>query len=299
MKDKLPEPILNIYRDLRDRRLLPIVIALLVAIIAVPFLLGGDDAATPVSSAALEGSTPPVEGADQIDPVVLADVPGLRNFHERLDRYKSRNPFKQQLTPKTAQGGGPSGSNQNGGLPTQSSSSSSSTTSGTTAATDQPTTAPTATDPSTTPATKPGDSNGNGNEAGSGTELITYRIDVRIGRVGNTKVERDVKPLSLLPDKKHAVVQYVDSNTHGTAAGFVVNPEATAVKGDGHCSKSRSRCHFLLLKPGEEMYFLLGDGHTYRLELKKIDEHREPYDPKADASKGSGRATFSSSVGAR
>ena len=41
----------DLYRDLRDRRLLPVVIALAVAIVAVPFLLGGGGS-DPVSPSA-------------------------------------------------------------------------------------------------------------------------------------------------------------------------------------------------------------------------------------------------------
>ncbi len=42
----------DLYRDLRDRRLLPVVIALAVAIVAVPFLLGGGSEPVPPTAPA-------------------------------------------------------------------------------------------------------------------------------------------------------------------------------------------------------------------------------------------------------
>ena len=70
----------DLYRDLRDRRLLPVVIALAVAIVAVPFLLGGggsDPVPPPVPAATSQAGA---GGADPLSPVVLADVPGLRDY---------------------------------------------------------------------------------------------------------------------------------------------------------------------------------------------------------------------------
>ena len=40
---KMPQFLVDLYWDLRDRRLLPLVGLVLVAIVAVPFLLGGSN----------------------------------------------------------------------------------------------------------------------------------------------------------------------------------------------------------------------------------------------------------------
>ena len=95
----------NVYRDLRDRRLLPVVALLLVAIIAAPLLIKGGDSAPPPSSAPVAEAAP-FDGAAELRPVVVGDDPGLRNYHVRLDGSPSRNPFKQQFVPKQNAGGG-------------------------------------------------------------------------------------------------------------------------------------------------------------------------------------------------
>ena len=88
----------NVYRDLRDRRLLSIAIVLVVAIVAVPFLIKGEG--DPRSRRQLAGdAAASVAGrARSSTPVVLTEQPVLRDFRERLDRYRTQNPFKQQLT---------------------------------------------------------------------------------------------------------------------------------------------------------------------------------------------------------
>jgi len=67
----------DLYRDLRDRRLLPVVIALAVAIVAVPFLLGGGGSDPVSPSAPAVTSEAGAGGADPLSPVVLADVPAF------------------------------------------------------------------------------------------------------------------------------------------------------------------------------------------------------------------------------
>ena len=96
----------DLVQDLRDRRLLIPAIGLIVAIVAVPLLLGaGGGADEPiVASAPAEQVPPAMKGSEEVEPVVLADVPGLRDYRKRLEGSKGRNPFVQQTI------GGSSGS---------------------------------------------------------------------------------------------------------------------------------------------------------------------------------------------
>jgi hypothetical protein len=293
---KVPEPVANVYRDMRDRHLLWVALALVIAIIAVPFLLGGDSSSpVPPSSATVTQ----VSGTEQIDPVVLADVPGLRNFHKRLDRYRSRNPFQQQMTNIPGQTSDTGGTNGGGNLPTASTaptttpSTSTSTSTTDSAPSNLPTGTPSSPD---TPASTPPDSGGG--SGGTHASLITYRIDVRVGPVGDTKVLRDVKNLELLPDRHKPIVQYIQSDGEDGRSSFIVSPDATVLKGDGRCSKPRSTCHFLQMKAGDDQYFRYEpDGKTYRLELLAINQHSEPLrgGKGSDQSSKTGRWGFASS----
>lgn len=283
---KVPDLIQNIYRDLRDRRMLSIAIALVVAIIAVPLLMKGSGGDEATSSAVAPPTAAPFDGDEQLDPVVLAEVPGLRDFRERLAGFTSHNPFKVAYEEPKADGGNGNGGSGGGGTGAGAS--------GSGAVPDVPDVP--APDDTDVPATVPsgGGSTGSGTDTGAdggsssgGSELVSYRIDVRVGPVGHTKVLKDVPSLAFLPERKHPLVQYIDADTGGTKVAFIVNPTAAALKGNGKCVRNQKDCQYLVLEPGDERYFLF-DEHQYRIELLGINEHREPYQPKSDSGSDDG-----------
>jgi hypothetical protein len=104
-RPKLPGPelhapkfVTDLYADLRDRRLLPLVALLLVAIVAAPILLSGkgehEEAAalTPARAAGAEAS-------DATFSVVPAE-PGLRDYKKRLGHRTPLNPFRRPAEEK-------------------------------------------------------------------------------------------------------------------------------------------------------------------------------------------------------
>jgi len=85
-----PSRVADLWLDLRDRRLLPVVLLLVAAIVAVPVVLarGGEQAApTPAPSPATQAA----------GPAVVPDERVLRDPEVRLRDAESRNPFSQQL----------------------------------------------------------------------------------------------------------------------------------------------------------------------------------------------------------
>lgn len=260
----------DLYRDLRDRRLLPVVIVLGVAIVAVPFLLGGGSE-TQVATAPVSTADTPAGGAESLSPVVLAEVPGLRDYRQRLSRFNRRDPFKQQMTgTDTAQGG--KGNLEQTGSTTVDTSSSSSTSS--TSGTPTDSTTSTDTGGSSPGGTVPPDGNhGNGSGKPEDRVMVTT-IDVRVGRVGKTKVLKGVESLQFLPGDKRPVVQFVEGDSDGTHAAFVVSAEVTKSEGDGKCDPGRNDCQFLLMEKGDVQTFVYGEAQeTYRLQLLAI--HRD------------------------
>jgi len=263
---KVPTQIQDVYRDLRDRRLLPVVIVLLVAIVAVPVLTGGSE----------PGSEPAVDikaaelGAPETDPVVIADEPGLRDYTERLERLRSKNPFKQQLTQPigggeaSTDGGGSSGSE----IPTQESTfgdtaSTGTTSTGTSVDGGEPVDAGT---PADTPPTKPAD------KPKGEPRVVTFSIDVKVGPIGGAFVRRGVESMTLLPNEGHPVLEYLQGSYDQTDASFAVSRRVSSTEGEGRCSPSRSRCEFLLLEVGEVQTFEYEpDGRTYRIKLLAVN----------------------------
>lgn len=269
--DRIGEWFKQLYRDLDDRHLLLPAIALLVAIVAVPLLLGGGSSDTATTSPSTAADTAPasMSGAEEVDPVVLADVPGLRDYRKRLDQFEASNPFKQQMTGGKSGGGDGNGGGGGGG------GSSESTGSTSTGSTD--------TGSSTTTGTEGGSSTApddGGNSGGGEAKLVYITLDVKVGRPGEAKVLEDVMPLDFLPGKQRPIVQYVQGDLDATKAAFVVSRDVVTSDGDGRCKPGRDDCQFLLMHEGDEQFFEYGDNlKKYKLQI--LDIHRKVVDAKS------------------
>jgi hypothetical protein len=279
---KVPQIVEDLYRDLRDRHLLPVAIALVAAIVAVPFLLGGGgEEELPIgsgSSVANDG----VAEAPEAQPVVLAETPVLRDFEDRLEKFRSRNPFRQQLKkpPKSAVEDLSDSGDAPGG-----------------ARSDDPGPAPvsggggSAGPVSAGPVPSGDGSSGGGGPTGSPgkPELILFevRVNVRVGPAGGTRKINDVAQFDFLPSRERPIVQYVSGSIDRKRAAFIVNSDVSHVEGDGRCAPRPRRCEFLILKVGDEVkldYDL--EGRTYRLRLDKVNVRGKKLDDAVKLERG-------------
>jgi hypothetical protein len=280
MKDKgqVPEPLQSLYRDLRDRRLLPLVLVLVAAIVAIPILLSTDpESSTPtaatLSSADAAGE---IEGAEIADPVVLAEVPGIRNFRERLDSFRRENPFRQQLTglPKSVAEAHDEVDREAReaveGL-TESGTGTGTTDSGTS------TGGETVEPPKTT------------------TKTFGYfwKIDAKVGVVGEAKKKTGVEMLEFLPGRSHPVVQFIQGIGESGAI-FVVSRSVGDTHGDGKCRPRPDNCQFVALEVGQARTFHYEpDGLQYKIKLTGVHLERKEIDPDdVDAFTGDGLDSF-------
>lgn len=269
----------DLYRDLRDRRLLPVVILLLVAIVAVPIALsvssGTPQPADSLATGIVPADTPEAQAA------VLAENPGLRNYKERLDDLKAKNPFHQLF--ESGRLGLPAGvaSSSDGGA--ASSPSPASPTTGAPSSVGAPTTAGAATTaggdtasvPSgTSPATAPsgsGDGVGTGGASGGGAQLFAFRVDLFYGPDGQVKKHNNVKSLDVL----NPVGLFVGVGEDAKRAVFMLSSDVVGVPGEGQCAPSPDRCEFLGLKEGEAVEILYQPAGSpaaavYRLRLEQV-----------------------------
>lgn len=281
---KVPPVLQDLYHDLRERRLLPVVGLILVAIVATPFLLGGGadvEEVAPSPSVPLEASTSAAAGSLT---VVQAD-PGLRDYHKRLRHRKATNPFKPHYT-------GPVLAGTQLNEPPKPSSSSSSTPS---ESSSSPTveTAPSAPSGSTTaPSGGTPGGNGNGNGGGgdttggdttSGGELTFYAfaIDVKITKTKTEpngkkskpeEIEKDrVLPPAALPGEKTQVVTYMGISPKTKNALFLVSEEVESVFGETHCLSGSSRCQLIEVETKMPVTFLFGENKVrYKIVVQKI-----------------------------
>lgn len=257
---RTPQLLTDLYRDLRDRRLLVPALALAAALIAVPMALSSSATPPPTAPAtAPAASRPDTETAAQ--PAVLTRELGVTAYRKRLERFSGKNPFHQQFTlPEVTSKVQQSSLNEPSGVTTSG---------GGTPSTAQPTST-SSTSPGTTPPASP--SSGPSNDAQKPiTEVILRRIDVKVGPQGDLVEKTGVKQLKMLPSSTTPVVIFLGTSESGGRAFFLVSSDVTAVSGDGACLATTPTCQFLTLKAGEAASFdYAPDTLTYKLRLLAI-----------------------------
>lgn len=271
---KVPDFLADLYYDLRDRRLLPLVVLAVVAIAAVPFLLGGEveQPTLPPPGAAALGSSP---GKTSKLTVVEA-TPGLRDYRKRLRGRVATDPFVQQYTQPA---GGSASSSGEGSPSTESSSSEESVT----------------TESTTVEAeTGGGSSNGGGsngsggNPPGSGqtqgVRLFEFVLDVQIShmetaadgdqKMGDPEVRHRVRSLTQLPGKKTPVVTSMGINLHTGKVVWLVSNDVQSLNGEFDCvaRTPSGTCELLEIEPGFPLELVYGpDKVLYRIKVTNID----------------------------
>jgi hypothetical protein len=260
---RTPQLLTNLYRDLRDRRLLVPALALVAALIAVPLALSSSATPSPTAPApAPAASRPDKETA--AEPAVLTRQLGVTDYRRRLERFNGKNPFHQQFTlPEVTSKVQQSSLNEPSGVTTSGGgSTSTSSTTQTTSTSNTPSGTTTPTSPSSEPS---------GGAQKPTTEVILRRIDVKVGPQGDLVKKTGVKQLKMLPSSTTPVVIFLGTSESGGRAFFLVSSDVTAVSGDGACLATTLTCQFLTLKVGETASFdYAPDTLTYKLRLLAI-----------------------------
>lgn len=275
---KVPPFLADVYYDMRDRRLLPVVALVVVAIAAVPFLLGDSEESLPAPMAAEEAAEAArLEIAGDSSLTVVEAKPGLRDYHKRLRGRTPADPFKQRYTGLPA------------GAQLESSEVSSVTDLG--GSTDSGDVTVTEVEESVTEVEEPGaghsPGSGGGGSAGGGSgsgnpnpsidpdgmRFFGFRPDVRFGVAGSQDLHlyEDLSLGSLLPKKKPLLV-FIGISESGERAAFDVSPEVTLVRGNGACIGGMQSCRLLFLREDEAVDLLTeSSGRAFRLKVESID----------------------------
>lgn len=264
---KAPAFLADIWADLRDRHLLPLVGLLLVAIVAVPILLTESAEEEPVSGATSSVETKKGVPAQQI--VVSQAAPRVRNYHRRLKALEAENPFIQQYTNEKHEVGGESGE------------SGSSTSEG-----------------EVTVATEGGET-----VTTTHHELtyFSWTIDVKIAPVSSKgvpstaepTVRRNVPELTALPSRQVPAMVFLAPASGAKTAIMLISDNVRGLFGEGKCVSGTQACQLMELKPGEpETVVYGGSERTYRItllgvNLKESDSLRKT--PVGKNPKGNGR----------
>jgi hypothetical protein len=272
---KVPPFLVDLYWDLRDRRLLPLVGLAIVAIIAVPFLLGGgseEEEAAPAVAGASSAPSPEPAGAKL---TVVEAKPGLRDYRKRLREERPIDPFVQRYTAPQLKG------TELGGGGEEASSSSTSTSTSTTKVTK---TSKDSDSTSTTEVTT--ETNGEsspGGEAGKAPQLTLYSFaaDVKIVRTTSSAdgekltddpiVRRKVIPPAALPGDNAQVVTYMGISPTTRKPLLLISDQVTGVFGEATCISGANTCQLIEVEPNFPETFVFGTaGVRYKITVLKV-----------------------------
>ncbi|MFN8216189.1 MAG: hypothetical protein U0R71_06285 [Solirubrobacterales bacterium] len=284
---KVPGFLRDLYYDLKDRHLLPLAAILIVAIVAVPFLLGKSGGATGGGAGSAGGATATAEAGGRADELVAKSAPGLRAYSRRLDHLTSKNPFNQQYR-HGQRGSAAGGTSEAGG--------------------EGSTTITEVTGEETEVTVEPGgsgeSSGGQSGEPGEpgGVTWYSYAIDVRVttgsvegnslavagnslsadgGTAGGapvlakagrkTTVRHNLPELTMLPSREAPALTYMGSSKDGKKALMLVSSDVTGLFGDARCVIGSSTCQLLALEAGlPETVVYGGEGRTFKIEVTGI-----------------------------
>jgi hypothetical protein len=243
----------DVVYDLRSRGLLPVVILLVVAMVAVPVLIsrGGSDEPAP----SFQPTAGDANAAAETQSAVVSYTPGVRDYRKRLDDLSPKNPFRQQFAKSAA-----AASQLNSTVtPTSTSTGTSGSASTTGSAT----------------ITSPGDTGSTGSTGGtqkkkkkkSSKKTYTYSVDVYAGEAGTALTPfANVQPLTPLPNQTSPVVAFYGLSTDYQQALFLVSNKVDNVTGSGICLPAPDDCALLALAGGQSQdLHYTKDGKTYRV----------------------------------
>ena len=252
------KPLENVWNGLVQRRLLPVAILLLAALVAVPFLLAKDPEPVAPSPGAAAGDKTLTADAATADPVVsLVDESTHKERRRVLGARK--NPFEPAAAPKAEK-------------------------SDETAAADP--SAPTG----GAEADKPADSGtAPGSPASPGVSVpgvpVTpaepkptyelYSLTVRFGDAESGTLEKlNLPRLKPLPSAEEPVLVYLGPGQGGKSAVFMVD-EGVVAQGDATCKPSPRNCETIHMRPGDTEFLDVSDEDgtvtaQYQLDLLKI-----------------------------
>jgi hypothetical protein len=267
---KVPTFLADLYHDLRDRRLLPLVALVLVAIVATPILLGQKSERTlpPVGAGPIAALKQ--EGGRTAELTVVEAKPGLRDYRRRLRGRTPTDPFKQRFTKSQVNAGESGGKGSTGGGSGEGGES----------------TGTTGGEPAEGGSTGGAPSGGgNGGEGGKSPHLTLFTFAVNLTIVhgsgseaeGNKQTDepetrKRVLPTTSLPGAKKQVVTYMGISPKTRKPLFLVSADVTGVFGEGHCVSGSGSCQLIEMEPGYPEVFEYGEGgERYSIKVTKIE----------------------------
>ena len=264
---------LDLWHDLKEKRLWPVAVVLLAALVAVPVLLAKPSSAPPPAPPVAKAAGPKPDVLKQLAKVKLGeDVPGDGST---LGVFNPGDPFKP---PK-------------GAIKKDDEATANAPTDGTV--------------PTTAPGSDPGGSTGGGTtptapgtggtpDTGGGTTTTTtaykYVVDLTFTANGHTRRIKGMEKLDMLPNQNSPLLIFMGVTPKGSNAVFLVDSTLKAA-GEGKCKPSEAKCAFAYIGAGSEYIFTEDDGDSYTVridEIRKVKVGAGASGAKANGSKARG-----------
>jgi hypothetical protein len=262
--------LLDLWHDLRAKRLWPVAALMLVAIAAVPFVMMKKEQPAPPPA------TPPTQAtaaSDKLPTITLDDI--AAKSPSNLTEFSQRNPFKPLSDiPKTASSSSSSGEHQTVDLGASPKGGSSGSGAGGSSG-GSPSSASAGAGASGSSSGGSAGSSGSGGSSGPRTIYYDYRTDIHFGLAGKAKSMKQVAAFTLLGDDKEPAAMFMGVTDDHKWAVFTVDTARYEAEGEHECKPTPERCEFVYLKmaeDGNETTLTALDGSTsYDLKLDRIE----------------------------
>jgi hypothetical protein len=272
----------SLWADLVEKRLWPVALLLVVALIAVPVALGHSGAAGTTATAPPPGGPAPAApaapaGATKVvsdpSPSLRRHVTGAAHDPFRQPAVAASAAQKDVAAPGAATGGGPAAPGTTPGPGPAAP--------GTSTSSGKTTPAPPATPGTSTGSGKatpapPGSGPDGAPQPGTTDSPDVYRVALRFGRPGHRAIDHDIARLAPLPSAMNPLFLFLGVLDDGKTALFLVSSDAKTT-GAGVCTPETVTCRLVQLKAGDSETFDVATSKGqvgYQLDLLKI-EHRQ------------------------
>jgi hypothetical protein len=230
----------GVWRDLRDKRLWPVAVVLVVALVAIPVVL-----AKPAPKG-VSATTPITASADAGPAALVASPASIRsNTGGAIVVGKFKDPFHQQHVPKPIKVDSGSPSSGDASKPSDSGSGG-------------------------------GGGGGTPSSGGHGRTIHTHseptvtKLKVRFGKADGSRKVRYLTPGAPLPGASNPLIVFTDFGVDGTKPVFLISSDVVKTEGDGSCKPSKAICSEMSLGVGDTQFFDIQGGGQYQLEVLDI-----------------------------
>lgn len=245
----------NIMRELIEKRLWPVALTMVVAIVAIT-IIGGSG-----STAGGGAQTLPIGPGDAANASSAVELLGPPSVRKRAGKIV--DPFRRSTQATAAASGATNTAVRGTSTATAGGTTGSEAAGGTTGGATSSTRNSEDSDPGSTV-----------EKAGPSAYDLTKVADVRFGkRGGPLKRIRNLAPLSELPSDDDAIVMFAGALKDRSVARFIIVAASGETTGSGECKTRNDRCVSIDMEAGDQQLFRV-DGTEYELHLVGINSVR-------------------------